>query len=130
MTLAQVHTRSKSNEIPAIKALLDTLSLKGCIVTINAIGCQTGIAQKILERGGDYTYWRSRITRKPWQPPYGSSRLTYCARIPSIPSAAFAAVEKPLSAFLTTALHYSASPFEGKCNCPEPRSFNLRPREC
>lgn len=38
----------------AIKALLDTLALKGCIVTIDAIGCQTEIAQKILDRGGDY----------------------------------------------------------------------------
>lgn len=54
LCLAQEHTRGKGNEIPAIKALLDTLALKGCIVTIDAIGCQTGIAQKILDRGGDY----------------------------------------------------------------------------
>jgi predicted transposase YbfD/YdcC len=54
LCLAQEHTRGKGNEIPAIKALLDTLALKGCIVTIDAIGCQTAIAQKILERGGDY----------------------------------------------------------------------------
>lgn len=54
LCLGQEHTRGKGNEIPAIKALLDTLSLKGCIVTIDAIGCQTEIAQKILDRGGDY----------------------------------------------------------------------------
>ena len=54
LCLAQEHPRGKGNEIPAIKALLDTLALKGCIVTIDAIGCQTEIAQKILERGGDY----------------------------------------------------------------------------
>lgn len=54
LCLAQEHTRGKGNEIPAIKALLDTLALKGCIVTIDAIGCQTEIAQKILDRGGDY----------------------------------------------------------------------------
>lgn len=54
LCLAQEHTRGKGNEIPAIKALLDTLALKGCIVTIDAIGCQTAIAQKILDRGGDY----------------------------------------------------------------------------
>ena len=54
LCLAQEHTRGKGNEIPAIKALLDTLALKGWIVTIDAIGCQTAIAQKILERGGDY----------------------------------------------------------------------------
>lgn len=54
LCLAQEHTHGKGNEIPATKALLDTLALKGCIVTIDAIGCQTAIAQKILERGGDY----------------------------------------------------------------------------
>lgn len=54
LCLGQEHTRGKGNEIAAIKALLDTLALKGCIVTIDAIGCQTGIAQKILDRGGDY----------------------------------------------------------------------------
>ena len=54
LCLGQEHTRGKGNEIPAIKALLDTLVLKGCIVTIDAIGCQTEIAQKVLDRGGDY----------------------------------------------------------------------------
>jgi predicted transposase YbfD/YdcC len=54
LCLAQEHTRGKGNEITAIKDLLDTLTLKGCIVTIDAIGCQTEIAQKILDRGGDY----------------------------------------------------------------------------
>lgn len=54
LCLAQEHTRGKGHEIPAIKALLDTLALKGCIVTLDAIGCQTEIAQKILDRGGDY----------------------------------------------------------------------------
>lgn len=54
LCLGQEGTRGKGNEISAIKALLDTLYLKGCIVTIDAIGCQTEIAQKILDRGGDY----------------------------------------------------------------------------
>ncbi len=44
---------AKAMRLP-VKALLDTLYLKGCIVTIDAIGCQTEIAQKILDRGGDY----------------------------------------------------------------------------
>ena len=38
LCLAQEHTRGKGNEIPAIKALLDTLALEGCIVTLDAIG--------------------------------------------------------------------------------------------
>jgi predicted transposase YbfD/YdcC len=54
LCVGQEGTRGKGNEIPAIKALLGTLYLKGCIVTIDAIGCQTEIAQKILDRGGDY----------------------------------------------------------------------------
>ena len=54
LCLGQEGARGKGNEIPAIKALLDTLMLKGCIVTIDAIGCQTEIAQKILDQGGDY----------------------------------------------------------------------------
>lgn len=54
LCLGQEGTRGKGNEIAAIKTLLDTLTLKGCIVTIDALGCQTEIAQKIVDRGGDY----------------------------------------------------------------------------
>ena len=54
LCLGQEGTRGKGNEIAAIKALLDTLTLKGCIVTIDAIGCQTEIAQKIVDQSGDY----------------------------------------------------------------------------
>ena len=52
--LGQLKTEEKSNEITAIPKLLDTLALKGCIVTIDAMGCQTAIAEKIIERKGDY----------------------------------------------------------------------------
>ena len=54
LCLGQEGTRGKGNEIAAIKALLDTLTLKGCIVTLDAIGCQTEIAQQVADRGGDY----------------------------------------------------------------------------
>lgn len=54
LCLGQEGTRGKGNEIVAIKGLLDTLMLKGCIVTIDAIGCQTDIAQKIVDQGADY----------------------------------------------------------------------------
>ena len=43
-----------SNEITAIPAVLKLLALKGCIVTIDAMGCQTEIAHQIIEQGGDY----------------------------------------------------------------------------
>lgn len=54
LCLGQEGTRGKGNEIDAIKALLQTLTLKDCIVTIDAIGGQTQIAEKIVQRGGDY----------------------------------------------------------------------------
>lgn len=54
LCLGQEGTRGKGHEIAGIKALLQTLTLKGCIVTIDAIGCQTEIAQKIVDQGGDY----------------------------------------------------------------------------
>ncbi len=54
VVLGQRATDEKSNEITAIPALLDLLLLKGCIVTIDAMGCQTDIATKIVDRGADY----------------------------------------------------------------------------
>ena len=54
MTLGQVKTEEKSNEITAILRLLEMLELNGCIVTIDAMGCQKEIAQEIVGRGADY----------------------------------------------------------------------------
>lgn len=54
VTLGQVKTAEKSNEITAIPELLDALLLKGCLVTIDAMGCQTAIAAKIIEQDADY----------------------------------------------------------------------------
>ena len=52
--LGQLRTAEKSNEITAIPELLNLLALKGCVVTVDAMGCQTAIVKKIQERGGDY----------------------------------------------------------------------------
>ena len=54
VVLGQLKTDEKSNEITAIPQLLDLLSISGCIVTIDAMGCQTEIAQKIVDKAGDY----------------------------------------------------------------------------
>ena len=54
LTLGQVKTEEKSNEITAIPRLLELLELHGCIVTIDAMGCQKEIAQEIMDRGADY----------------------------------------------------------------------------
>jgi len=56
MVLGQVKTDVKSNEITAIPTLLDLLELRGCIVTIDAMGCQKDIAEKIIEQGADYVF--------------------------------------------------------------------------
>ena len=54
LVLGQRRVDGKSNEITAIPELLDQLALENSIVTLDAMGCQTAIAEKILARGGDY----------------------------------------------------------------------------
>src|SRR5258705_6277867 len=54
LVLGQVKVADKSNEIVAIPALLDMMAIEGAIVTIDAIGCQRGIAQKIVDKKADY----------------------------------------------------------------------------
>jgi predicted transposase YbfD/YdcC len=54
LCLGQVVVDSKSNEITAIPQLLDLLTLKGCIVTVDAMGCQKNIAQAIQNKEADY----------------------------------------------------------------------------
>ena len=54
LTLGQVRTADKSNEITAIPELLATLDIKGTIITIDAMGCQHDIAAKIVAGGADY----------------------------------------------------------------------------
>ena len=54
VSLGQVKTEAKSNEITAIPELLEALLLKGAVVTIDAMGCQQAIAQKIVQGGADY----------------------------------------------------------------------------
>lgn len=54
LVFGQVKTDEHSNEITAIPTLLETLVLTDCIVTIDAMGCQTEIADQIVEQGGVY----------------------------------------------------------------------------
>src|SRR6201988_2861753 len=54
LVLGQVKVEDKSNEIIAIPALLDMLEIEGAVVTIDAMGCQRDIAQKIIEKKADY----------------------------------------------------------------------------
>jgi predicted transposase YbfD/YdcC len=54
LTLAQIKTEDKSNEITALPELLKILDVSGCIVTIDAMGCQKAIAKQIINQEGDY----------------------------------------------------------------------------
>jgi predicted transposase YbfD/YdcC len=54
LVLGQVKVAEKSNEIIAIPKLLDMLAIEGAIVTIDAMGCQRDIAQKIIDKKADY----------------------------------------------------------------------------
>lgn len=54
LVLAQIAADAKSNEITAVPELLKMLSLKGAIVTADALNCQRVIAQQIVDQGGDY----------------------------------------------------------------------------
>jgi len=55
LVLGQVKVDEKSNEITAIPELLRVLDLSGCIVTIDAMGCQKNIAQMIIDKEATYT---------------------------------------------------------------------------
>lgn len=54
ISLGQTVVEKKSNEITAIPKLLEMIEVSGSLVTIDAMGCQTEIAQKIVDRGGGY----------------------------------------------------------------------------
>jgi predicted transposase YbfD/YdcC len=54
LTLGQVRTADKSNEITAIPELLDALDIQGAVITIDAMGCQHNIAARITQSGADY----------------------------------------------------------------------------
>ena len=54
LALGQREVDGQSNEIAAIPELLDVLRLDGCIVTLDAMGCQKGIAERIRAKGADY----------------------------------------------------------------------------
>jgi predicted transposase YbfD/YdcC len=56
LVLGQVKVAEKSNEIIAIPKLLDMLVVEGAIITIDAMGCQRAIAQKIIEKKADYVF--------------------------------------------------------------------------
>lgn len=67
LVLGQVAVDEHSNEITAIPQLLELLDLNGCIVTIDAIGCQQDIAAQIIDQGGDYVLTVKANQGSLWQ---------------------------------------------------------------
>jgi predicted transposase YbfD/YdcC len=64
ITLAQVATDEKSNEITAIPQVLQLVDMKGAIITIDAMGTQKAIAEQIVDGGGDYVLALKRNQEK------------------------------------------------------------------
>ena len=56
VALGQINVADKSNEIPAMPQLLEVLDVSGCIVTSDAMGCQTDIAQTVVDSDADYVF--------------------------------------------------------------------------
>lgn len=56
LVLGQLRVDEKTNEITALPELLAALDVSGCIVTVDALGCQTEVAHTVLEGGGDYLF--------------------------------------------------------------------------
>jgi len=54
ISVGQLTVSEKSNEITAIPQLLELIAIEGCIITIDAMGCQKDIAKKIIEQKADY----------------------------------------------------------------------------
>ncbi len=54
LVLGQLKVEGKSNEITALPALLKLLDIKGCVVTMDAMGCQKELAKQVIQQGGDY----------------------------------------------------------------------------
>jgi predicted transposase YbfD/YdcC len=54
LTLGQIATEEKSNEITAIPQLLELLDIRGATITVDAMGCQRAIAEKVIDQGADY----------------------------------------------------------------------------
>ena len=67
MVLGQVKVDEKSNEITAIPELLDLIAISGCIVTIDAMGCQKQIAEKIVDSDADYVLAVKKNNKKLYE---------------------------------------------------------------
>ena len=54
VSLGQITVESKSNEIPAVRELIELLDIKGAVLTMDAMHCQKETAELVIDNGGDY----------------------------------------------------------------------------
>ncbi len=64
VVMGQLKTDKKSNEITAIPKLLRLLDITDCLITIDAMGCQTKIAEQIVQQEGDYLLAEERFEQQ------------------------------------------------------------------
>ncbi len=125
LVLGQEATHAKSNEITAIPLLLERLELTGALVTIDAMGAHTEIAETIVERGGDYLL--ALKANRPATSPRSSASLPIrrpsCARPPSRPSITTMAASK--SAVTASAMTWAG--WSPTAAIPASRAFRIWP---
>jgi predicted transposase YbfD/YdcC len=94
MVLGQYATDVKSNEITAIPKLLELLSLRGSTVTIDAMGCQKGIAKAIVDKGADYIFGLKSNQPSLHQEVLAAFDEAACARLARAPANHVVTVDK------------------------------------
>ena len=67
LDLSQEITQEKSNEITAVPKLLDAIDCKGAIITVDALNCQTKIAEKVIRKGANYIFSLKKNQRELYE---------------------------------------------------------------
>ena len=94
VALGQVKTDDHSNEITTIPKLLKTLEVKGCVVTIDAMGCQKKIARQVVKQGADYVLAVKKNQPQLWEDVVGAFEYGERTRFASIEHDVFETVNK------------------------------------
>ena len=82
LVLAQHKVGEGQNEISALAELLEVLELNGCVATIDAIGCQTDMARRIVNRGGDYVLALKKNQEHLYEDVHDLFALEFASRAP------------------------------------------------
>jgi len=94
LVLGQQKVDEKSNEITAIPALLELLAVEGCIVTIDAMGCQRAIAQRVIDKEADYVLALKGNQGTLYEEVDGFFRWAQRRQFADIPHTTYVTVEK------------------------------------